>query len=48
MGYLYAIQRGAKEIYEIDENLIFYDLSFLNDNFENKIVSYGTRNDSLQ
>ena len=48
LGYLYAIQRGAKEIYEIDENLIFYDLSFLNDNFENKIVSYGTRNDSLQ
>ena len=48
LGYLYAIQRGAKEIYEIDEDLIFHDISFLNDNFENKIVSYGIRNDSTQ
>jgi len=48
IGYLYAIQRGAEEIYEIDEDLIFNDFSFLNNNFKNKIVSYGTRNDSSQ
>lgn len=47
IGYLYAIQHGAKEIYEIDEDLEFNDTSFLNTHFENEFVSYVNRNDSV-
>ena len=47
IGYLYAIQHGAKEIYEIDEDLAFNDTSFLNTHFENEFVSYVNRNDSV-
>ena len=47
IGYLYAIQNGANEIYEIDEGLEFKDISDLNSNFFNTVVSYGVRNDSI-
>ena len=47
IGYLYAIQHGAKEIYEIDEDLSFNNTSFLNTYFENEFVSYVNRNDSV-
>ena len=45
IGYLYAIHHGAKEIYEIDENIIISNLD--NDNiFNNTKIFYGLRNDS--
>lgn len=47
IGYLYAIQHGAKEIYEIDEDIEINDTSYLDSNFENVYVSYVNRNDSL-
>ena len=47
IGYLYSIQHGAKEIYEIDENLEFTNISFLDNYFVNTFVSYVARNDSL-
>lgn len=47
IGYLYAIQHGAKEIYEIEDNLEFNDTSYLSKYFDNSFVSYGIRNDSL-
>ena len=47
IGYLYAIQNGAEEIYEIDEDLEFNNTKLLNTHFENAVVSYGIRNDSL-
>ena len=43
IGYLYAIQHGAKEIYEIDEDIIINEIS--NISF-NKNIFYGIRNDS--
>lgn len=46
IGYLYAIQHGAKEIYEIEDNLEFNDISYLNKYFENSFISYGIKNDS--
>lgn len=47
IGYLFAIQHGAEEIYEMDEDLEFNNISFLGDNFENSFISYGMRNDSV-
>ena len=47
IGYLYAIQHGAKVIYEIDEEIEFDNLSFLNNYFNNVYASYVSRNDSL-
>ena len=46
IGYLYAIQHGAKEIYEIDEDLIISKIENLdiNNNFS---ICYGVRNDTL-
>ena len=41
IGYLYAIQHGAKEIYEIEENLNFGNLNFLTLNINNTYVCYG-------
>ena len=41
IGYLYAIQHGAKEIYEIEENLNFGNLNFLSVNINNTYVCYG-------
>ena len=45
LGYLYAIQNGAKEIYEIEEDLEFNDTKFLTNYFENILVSYVSRKD---
>ena len=49
IGYLFAIQHGAKEIYEIDENLNIsnYDSSFLDINIHNSYLCYGVRNDKI-
>ena len=47
IGYLYAIQHGAKEIFEIDEDIEFNDISNLKNYFNNTFVSYVSRNDSL-
>ena len=44
IGYLYAIQHGAKEIFEINEDIVISDLNSFNLNF-NKIY-FGIRNDS--
>ena len=46
IGYLFAIQHGAKEIYEIDENLILSTDSsnFLN-NIYNSYICYGVQNE---
>ena len=46
IGYLYAIQHGAKELYEIDEDIIIYDLNHLTLDFKNIYICYGLRNDS--
>ena len=47
IGYLFAIYYGAREIYELDENLEIGNISHIYDNFESKIACYGKRNDSL-
>jgi len=47
LGYLYCIEHGAKEIYEIDEDLLFNDKSFLNYSANNVHISYVKREDSL-
>ena len=47
IGYLYAIQHGAKEIYEIDEDIEFNNFSCINNYFDDILVSYVKRNDSL-
>ena len=47
IGYLYAIQHGAKEIYEIDEDIEFNNISYINNYFDDIFVSYVKRNDSL-
>ena len=46
IGYLFAIQHGAKEIYEIDENLILSrdSSNFLN-NINNVYICYGVQNE---
>ena len=46
IGYLYAIQHGAKEIYEIDENIIINNINDFDINLNNNYVFYGIRNDS--
>ena len=46
IGYLFAIQHGAKEIYEIEENIIITDIDDLNINSNKKNIFYGIRNDS--
>jgi len=48
LGYLYAIEHGAKEIFEIDENLEFHDLSKINNHFEKCTIAYVSNNNSLQ
>jgi hypothetical protein len=46
IGYLYAIQHGAKEIFEMDENVIISDLNNLDIDYKNDKICYGIRNDS--
>ena len=49
IGYLFAIQHGAKEIYEIDENLdILNDnLNFLDININNTFICYTMNNEQI-
>ena len=47
IGYLFAIQKGAKEIYEIDEELEFNSNQITNHDFDKKYISYVSRNDNL-
>ena len=46
IGYLYAIQHGAKEIFEVDENIIISNIYDLNLNYKMDKICYGIRNDS--
>ena len=46
IGYLYAIQHGAKQIFEIEEDIVISDLNSLNLNFDNNKICFGIRNDS--
>jgi hypothetical protein len=46
IGYLYAIQHGAKEIFEIDEDIVISDLKSSNFNISNHNIYYAKRNDS--
>ena len=46
IGYLYAIENGAKEIYEIDEDIIISNLNHLTRDLNNTFICYGLRNDS--
>ena len=46
IGYIYAIQHGAKEIYEIDEDIFITDINDLNIKLNNKNIFYVIRNDS--
>ena len=46
IGYLYAIQHGAKEIFETDDNILFFRKSFL-DQYVDKYTFYAENNDSL-
>ena len=46
IGYLYAIQHGAKEIFEIDEDIVISDLNSFNFNISIYNVYFATRNDS--
>jgi hypothetical protein len=46
IGYLYAIQHGAKEIFEIDEDIIVSDLNSSDLNSINHKMYFGIRNDS--
>ena len=47
IGYLYAIQHGAREIYDMDEDIEFDYISILNNFLDNIFVSCVIRNDSL-
>ena len=47
IGYLYAIQNGAKEIYEIDEELQFNNNQITPHEFINQYISYVSRKDNL-
>ena len=47
IGYLYAIQNGAKEIYEIDEELQFNNNQITHHKFKNQYISYVSRKDNL-
>jgi hypothetical protein len=47
IGYLYAIEHGAKEIFEIDDNIKIKNLDYINYSFNNsisKIISLGKNN----
>jgi hypothetical protein len=46
IGYIYAIHHGAKEIFEMDENIIISDINKLNINYKDNKICYGIRNDS--
>ena len=46
IGYLYAIQHGAKQIFEIEEDIVISNLNSLNLNFDNNKIYFGIRNDS--
>ena len=46
LGYLYTIQHGAKEIFEIDEDIVISDLNSFNFNISIYNVYYTSRNDS--
>ena len=46
IGYLYTIQHGAKEIFEIDEDIVISDLNSFNFNISIYNVYFATRNDS--
>ena len=46
IGYLYAIQHGAKEIFEIDENITIPNINDLNIDYRNNNICFGIRNDS--
>ena len=46
IGYLYAIHHGAKEIFEIDEDIVITDLNSLTYNISNHYIYYAIRNDS--
>ena len=46
IGYLYAIQHGAKQIFEIEEDIVISDLNSFNLNFDNNKICFGIRNDS--
>ena len=48
IGYLFAIEHGAKEIFEIDEDLQFNDLSEINKHFEKHKIAYVSNNNSLE
>lgn len=48
IGYLFAIEYGAKEIFEIDEDLQFNDLSEINKHFEKHKIAYVSNNNSLE
>ena len=41
IGYLYAIEHGAKEIYETDDDNIFTTFEQLNEDFAKNIISYA-------
>ena len=44
IGYLFAIQHGAKEIYETDDDNIFTSFDQLNKDFNNIKISYAENN----
>jgi len=46
IGYLYAIQHGAKEIFETDEDIVISDLNSFNFNLSNNKIYFAIRNDS--
>ena len=46
IGYLYAIQHGAREIFEIDEDIVISDLNSFNFNLSDHDIYYAIRNDS--
>jgi len=46
IGYLYAIQHGAKEIFETDEDIVISELNSFNFNLSNNNIYFAIRNDS--
>ena len=46
IGYLFAIQHGAKEIYELDEDINITDINDFDIKSKNYNFFYGIRNDS--
>ena len=46
IGYLYAIQHGAKEIFETDEDIVISELNSFNFNLSNNKIYFAIRNDS--